>query len=135
MAIALDLKASQDKYYGSWVRRGRSAFMRSEVYDILANSLLRYLRRETSGLSFLIAGHRGVGKTALVAEVVEAISDDLFERWDKWADEQLNLRGAEPPSERQRPILVRLHGPSLVGKELPSPGGGEEPKSKVSPES
>lgn len=128
MGIALNLKPSSDKLYGQWVRRGRPVFMQSEAYEILAASLRLYLRRETSGLSFLIAGHRGSGKTALVAEVVEAISDDLFEQWAKWADERPAL---QPPAERQRPLLVKLHGPSLAALELPSPGGGEETRSKV----
>jgi hypothetical protein len=133
VAVTLNLKASPDKYYGAWVRKGRPVFMRSEAYEILAASLRLYLRRETSGLSFLIAGHRGAGKTALVTEVVSAISDELFERWDKWADERRGKPppGPEPPAERQRPILVKLHGPSLVAKELPSPGGGEERKAKT----
>jgi hypothetical protein len=134
MAITLNLNASSDKYYGLWVRRGRPVFMKSKAYDILETSLRQYLRREISGFSFLIAGHRGVGKTALVAEVVEAISDDLFERWETWAEHSRSNPDLESPAERQRPILVKLYGPSLVGKELPSPGGGEEPKAKVAAE-
>jgi hypothetical protein len=130
MAVSLSLKASQDRYYGNWVRRGRRAFMRSEAYEILAEAMRRYLRQESSGLSFLIGGHRGAGKTALVTEVVEAISDDLFEAWDIWAAESPANPVLSPPPERQRPLLVKLHGPSLIGKELPSPGGGEEPNKK-----
>jgi hypothetical protein len=139
MAIELKLlEVLQDKFYGQWVRKARPVFMGSEAQEILTASLRLYLRRETSGLSFLIAGHRGAGKTALVAEVVAAISDDLFERWQVWTEEMARWERAgngrlrpESPVERQRPLLVKLHGPSLVAKELPSPGGGEDPKTRA----
>ena len=66
MPLTLDLEASLDRVYGNRVRKGRPAFMGSDAYDILSDALLRYIRGEIPGQSFLIAGHRGAGKTALV---------------------------------------------------------------------
>jgi len=128
MPLTLDLKASEDRFYGNWIRKGRAAFMRSDAYDILAAALRRYLRDEIPGQSFLIAGHRGAGKTALVSEVVEAVTDDIFEEWDVWAQQRAGGKSPSPPRERQRPLLVKLHGPSLVGMESTDPGGSSDGK-------
>lgn len=78
----------------------------SDAYRLLVQELRRYCRREVTGRSFLISGHRGSGKTTLV-------SNAFLEVWKE----------SERSLSRVRPLLVQLHGPNL----LPDPellGGG-----------
>jgi hypothetical protein len=90
--------------------------MLSETYWVLL----------VAGLAFLISGHRGAGKTTLVQPVVDDLGDELFRYY---------LTQTEPTLGQQtflfrvpqRPLLVKLHGPSLLTDELPRPGGGEKP--------
>ncbi len=79
------------------VQRADSAASRA-----LRQELRRYCAGEIAGRSFLIAGHRGAGKTTLVAEVVAQLIE-------------ASERGEVP----QRPLPVMLHGPSLF-EALPS---------------
>ena len=93
---------------GDWRLASRPPFMRSEVYNQLKRDLLRYSNREISGRSYLIAGHRGVGKTALTLRAIQDLSDELL---------QASLQDATNVDRRsnlQRPLTVKLHGPSLV---------------------
>jgi hypothetical protein len=76
---------------------GRPAFVRSHVYEVLVRELNRFLTGEVRGRSFLISGHRGSGKTSLVLRAVDDLS----------AVVSLENRP-------QRPLLVKLHGPSLI---------------------
>ena len=91
--------------------------MESRAYSIFREDLRKYVTDRVPGRSFLIAGYRGAGKTALVREAVEQVIDEQFQR----------LAAAKPDSLRrfQRPLLVKLHGPSLVEETLPRPGAGE----------
>src|SRR4029077_1932389 len=88
-----------------------------------------------AGRAFLISGYRGAGKTTLVQRVVDDLGDELFR--------DLTKTSAPSPTQQslarrpQRPLLVKLHGPSLLADELPGPGGGEKTKeadSKSNPE-
>lgn len=68
----------------------------------LAQELRRYCNGHIQGRSFLIAGHRGAGKTTMVADV-------LTEALKRAQQGELSLR----------PLPVMLHGPSLF-EPLPS---------------
>jgi hypothetical protein len=72
----------------------------SDAYRQLVHELRRYCNGEVSGRSFLIAGHRGSGKTTLVSSAFEAL-----------LREDLRV---------MRPLLVVLQGPTLL------PGTKEE---------
>jgi len=62
----------------------------------LQREMLRYCKGEVAGRSFLIAGHRGSGKTTMVANA-------FLETMEKSAASPFSMR----------PLLVWLHGPSL----------------------
>ncbi|QGZ59472.1 hypothetical protein [Paraburkholderia acidiphila] len=70
--------------------------MRSETNRILEHELRRYCNGQIQGRSFLIAGHRGAGKTTMVADVVHRL-----------------MLESKAKRTRMRPLLVVLHGPSL----------------------
>ncbi|MDH4389846.1 MAG: hypothetical protein QE285_00305 [Aquabacterium sp.] len=74
----------------------------SHAGHVLGNELRRYCDGHIQGRSFLIAGHRGAGKTTMVARVL----DDMI---------KLAQDGVLP----MRPLPVMLHGPSLFDP-LPS---------------
>jgi hypothetical protein len=100
--------------------------MRSDAYQVLLTEMRRYVREEVAGRAFLISGHRGAGKTTLVQRVVDDLGDELFRDLTKIS---VPAAGATQPSlahRPQRPLLVKLHGPSLLADELPRPGGGEK---------
>ena len=79
----------------------RPAFAESPAYHTLFRELRNYLNGEIPGRSFLVSGHRGAGKTSMVLRAIE----DLY---DAAADE-------DPFDDiGQRPLLIRLHGPSLL---------------------
>jgi len=63
----------------------------------LVTILGRYCKREISGRSILIAGHRGAGKTTLVKAAIQ----ELRQGFDKDAI----------------PLYVQIHGPDLLGGE------------------
>src|SRR5215510_895577 len=63
----------------------------------LVREMIRYARGEMTGRSYLIAGHRGVGKTTMVRKAFEVVTTRL-------ANERM----------RMRPLYVELHGPDLV---------------------
>ncbi len=68
--------------------------MQSDAGRMLRHELARYCAGEISGRSFLIAGHRGAGKTTMVADALRRVIEGL---------QPLHLR----------PLPVYLHGPSL----------------------
>src|SRR5271155_4502226 len=85
---------------------GKPQAMRAEsrAGKILAQQIERYLRAEVSGRSCLIAGSRGSGKTTLIQIAYEKVRDLV---------------------PGMRPIVVRLHGPSLL---IPSNQPAPDPK-------
>jgi hypothetical protein len=123
MNLLLAPRSGRDIAYGNWVRPARASVMRSAAFSSLADAIAAYLRQEVPGRSFLIAGHRGAGKTTLVREVAEQLIDDTLATLQKWLRDPLFAGNERAP---QRPLLVKLHGPSLVETELPRPGGGED---------
>lgn len=77
----------------------------TSAYDQLLSDLKRYLDGEVRGMSFLIAGHRGSGKTTLVWQACRA------------------LYGLSSDAATQchfRPLVIPLNGPKF----LPSIEGG-----------
>ncbi|MEX2283838.1 MAG: hypothetical protein WEE89_15240 [Gemmatimonadota bacterium] len=95
----------------------------TDASRLLQAELERYCERELNGRSFLIAGHRGAGKTTLVANAFL----EAFKRAE---------RGPLPV----RPLLIQLHGPDLLPwperkpPPVPKPKEGETPKPEVPPE-
>jgi hypothetical protein len=79
-----------------------SSVIESDALQRLMKEIERYGRREISGRSILIAGHRGVGKTTLVRKAIESV------------------RSLES-SYGGRPLFVDLHGPDLLAPPEKSP--------------
>ena len=100
------------KWAGEWPFVSRAYFIRSNAYDTLKRELSRYVKGEVPGRSFLIAGHRGAGKTSLVRQVVEDLNRAIVDK----AVEAAKATGVDAGRmlDRQRPLLVKLHGPSLL---------------------
>jgi len=83
-------------------------FIGSRELDILTEDLKRYVGGRVRGRSYLIAGHRGAGKTALTVHAVEKAALAVLEA--SVAETPINL----PDGPLQRPLLVKLHGPSML---------------------
>ncbi|WP_167858637.1 hypothetical protein [Methylobacterium nonmethylotrophicum] len=96
----------------AWIPAARTLAIASVPETILERELWRYLREEVEGRSFLIAGHRGAGKTTLVHRAVASVADEVL----------IAAAAGQPLPARQRPLLVRLHGPSLFSGRLPEQG-------------
>lgn len=74
----------------------RTLITPSHQQRVLQQELQRYCEGTVAGRSFLIAGHRGAGKTTLVAMAV-------LETW----------LAVERKGEFLRPLFIPLHGPNL----------------------
>jgi hypothetical protein len=100
------------KWAGEWPFPARAHFIKSKAYDTLLRELTRYVKGEVPGRSFLIAGHRGAGKTSLVRQVVEDLNRAIITK----AVEAATARDGDKSRmlDQQRPLLVKLHGPSLL---------------------
>lgn len=94
----------------------------SSAAQVLDNELARYCRGEIRGRSFLIGGHRGVGKTTML--------DDVLLRYHRQAlTREIRDRRGTLLSRRQpgpavlKPLPVYLLGPALFDEgDEPGPG-------------
>ena len=75
-------------------------------YGVLKNEMYRYCCGLIRGQSFLVAGHRGAGKTLLTHLAVQV------NRWR--AEGKISERPGNQTSALAVPILVSLHGPDLL---------------------
>jgi hypothetical protein len=106
----------------SRARPDRPFFIESDAYRQLVHELRRYCRLEVHGRSFLLAGHRGAGKTTLVASALETLLREHDEATAR-------ISGSAP---MLRPLPVLLQGPMLLpvpNSDTPiAPGAGEAPR-------
>lgn len=93
----------------------RASLIESDAYRLLLQEARRYLAGEVRGRSFLVAGHRGSGKTTVVLQVCQQLQDT-----------GILVRASRP----LRPLVVLLHGPNL----LPDARSPARPASKGSSE-
>jgi hypothetical protein len=101
---------------GSLRGRGRTSepvLVESNVSRVLKHELERYCRNSINGRSFLIAGHRGAGKTTLVAKAFMDV-----------------LRKSDDGAVMLRPLFISLHGPSLFPKPTSKPASDERQTGK-----
>jgi hypothetical protein len=110
------VELDRSEFFGwldEWYLPERPFFQRSQAYELLKRELGRYVRGEVAGRSFLIAGHRGAGKTALVQRAVEDLHREIIR-------EAAGIGRSWPRGAliigRQRPFLVKLHGASLLSE-------------------
>jgi hypothetical protein len=100
---------------GEWPLPGLPLFVPSHAFRTLQRDLRRYLADEIAGRSYLIAGHRGAGKTALASRAVSELAIELLKGSATTASAQTHGRVA-----LQRPLIVKLHGQSLLEPPLPA---------------
>jgi hypothetical protein len=122
VVLRLNFVQDEPSLVVDWPLPGRARFIKSEAFRILQNSLVRYVSGEIPGRSLLISGHRGAGKTTLVLRAIDdhyrSLLDDLVKK--ALAGNQAGLRRGP----MRRPLLVRLHGPSLLVDVPPLAGSG-----------
>lgn len=103
----------------SWPLPAEPAQVELAELNWLTRELDRYVRGSIRGRSYLIAGHRGAGKTALANRAVETVRTEVIRQSTIVDNPDL------PDAPFQRPLLVKLHGPSML--ELPSPSLSPSP--------
>ena len=91
------------QFRSGWRTVSRDPVIDTKPYRQLRRELDLHLDGETQGRSFLIAGHRGAGKTAMVQTVVDDVRDSIFRA--------IETGGPRP---LRRPVLIRLYGPALL---------------------
>jgi hypothetical protein len=78
-----------------------AVIIESDAYRQVRADLEMYVNGEILGRSFLVAGHRGAGKTTMLRHAVQDVAA------------RIRMRGAEAqPSAR--PLFIALHGPDLL---------------------
>jgi hypothetical protein len=96
--MPIRIRDSADPLSDGAQRHDREVIMvRSEASRVLRHELTRYCNGQTQGRSFLIAGHRGAGKTTMVA-------DALYQ----------TLLDGRTVTGSLRPLPIFLNGPSLL---------------------
>lgn len=110
---------------GEWPLPPEPRLMHSKDAGRLRADIARYVRGLVRGRSYLIAGHRGVGKTSLSVHAVESIATEILSRSVRLPDDL-------PDGPLQRPLLVKLEGPSMLEKQqIPPPPGPPAPSRPV----
>jgi hypothetical protein len=107
---------------GDWPLPGEPHFATSRAYELLLRDLGRYVNDEVAGRSFLIAGHRGAGKTATVTQAIRRLRNEIL------AGSTGTRISIGRRNRLQRPLMVKLVGQSLIAP-LPQPAA-EEKKNK-----
>ena len=105
-----DTYPATTSFVEGWAFPDKLIYLRTGAHPVLKEEMQRYLRREVTGRSFLISGHRGAGKTATV---LRAVDDTYREAIEQSVSTVLHPRTLFSPRAFQRPLLVKLHGPSL----------------------
>src|SRR4051812_47965491 len=84
----------------SWDKEKAPFLAESDAFRTLLREIKRYANRETAGRSFLIAGHRGSGKTTAVRMAVQRAQEE-----------------ARKGGLKLWPMLISLHGPDILDAE------------------
>jgi hypothetical protein len=113
------LRIFEEEAENSWIQEWplprRARFIGSKAYLTLKREVEGYMLDDARGRSMLIAGHRGSGKTTLALRVI----DDVMRQLLAQAVTDALARGASEGMQPRRPLLVKLHGPSLLTASLP----------------
>lgn len=98
------------------------AIIESDAYRQVCTDLEMYVNGEILGRSFLVAGHRGAGKTTMLRQAVHEV------------DSRIRKKG-ETSGQFARPLFIALHGPDLLSKPSDPPSGkpDEPPKPDEKP--
>ncbi len=125
MALRLSETNPSDRgLFGEWYFPSRQVFMKAAAFDAFELELAAYVRGDVLGRSFLIAAHRGVGKTSLVLRAVDDLQRAAIrEVADLGQNPVANLSSGPEP---RRPLLVKLTGSALLPPK-PTADAGEKP--------
>jgi len=125
MALSIRERSGEEpvEWIDIWPFPTLPTFISSHAFDLLKREFARYVRDEVPGRAFLVSGHRGAGKTTLVARAVDELNREILRRA---VDEAKRPALAGRVAARQRPLLVRLHGPSLLGGPLAADGRADD---------
>jgi hypothetical protein len=94
-------------------RREVPIIIESDAYRQVCTDLEMYVNGEILGRSFLVAGHRGVGKTTMLRQAVQEV------------DSRIRRKG-EGIGQWARPLFIALHGPDLLEKAPIQAGAGDD---------
>lgn len=111
-------------------------FIGSTALRLLEAELQAYCQRTVRGRSFLIAGHRGAGKTTLVDAAIQRVANTFLSQRARQAS------ASSTPDFVLRPLLVPLQGPNLLPPDAPdtnvkpaTPDAANPPSAKSEPSS
>lgn len=98
----------------------------SDGLRMLKQELRRYCDQKVSGRSFLIAGHRGSGKTTLVQGSIQETNAEIFL---EGSTSRLHSGDYENPEAiTMRPLFILLQGPNLLPAETAEPQADKKKK-------
>ena len=118
---------SPEPLTGASSRREEPALIWSDGLRLLQQELTRYCDQKVSGRSFLVAGHRGSGKTTMV---LGAIQRTNFAIYSAWQDLRLVLGNSNDDGLKAvtlRPLYILLQGPNLLPMETAPVEGDSAP--------
>jgi hypothetical protein len=87
----------------------------SDGLRMLKQELRRYCDQKVSGRSFLIAGHRGSGKTTLVQGSIQETDSEITSEWS--TSRLLSGEFDYATAITMRPLFILLQGPNLLPTE------------------
>lgn len=105
----------------------KSDIIRGVAYQRLRAALEKYLRKRSSGRSFVISGNRGIGKSTMVLAVIEDLLVDAeverkAMRVSAASGASMAAGTADPTAHTLcRPLLVILSGPDVIREQTRSP--------------
>lgn len=97
-----------------WPLPPEPPFMGSRELGLLKADLKHYVDGLVRGRSYLIAGHRGAGKTSMVSRAVDQLAAGIMRESVLTNPQKLS------DGPLQRPLLVKLHGPSMLTRQAPA---------------
>jgi hypothetical protein len=121
-----DTDMTDSGLFGEWYFPARPIFMQSAASEIFRRELAAYVRGDVLGRSFLIAAHRGVGKTSLVLRAVADLQRAAIRDVAKF-----DAANMPPAGEARRPLLVKLTGSALLPP-APAEAAGANPAETAS---
>ncbi len=103
----------------------------SDGLRMLRQELRRYCDQKVSGRSFLIAGHRGSGKTTMVQGSIQRTEDEIRSDWGNMGllrnRIDLDSRPDVPRITTLRPLFILLQGPNLLPADGPEAAASARP--------
>ncbi|MFO1081634.1 MAG: hypothetical protein U1E23_13525 [Reyranellaceae bacterium] len=127
--MPLRIEERQEEGAATWIEEWsfapRSHFVQTKEYRLFLRELGRYVRGEVPGLSMLVAGHRGTGKTTLVRRAVDELGREIIRSSVEQAHRVAQNEVASRRLGQQRPLVVKLYGPGMLETPPPASSGAD----------